>query len=251
MKKKKFLIIVFLLISCFYFCGNVSASDNDKLSKNPTIYWNQELLKSYPGYVHLGSKIYKRTKWDGLVPNDYYYYYDFIVQYDKTVKYIDAFGSPQLFTRQTKEMTIRYIQTKEREVKRTLTVYSTIDVGSACSSSSEIVLWDDTKNYISGSMIEATVSKTGMYYRESGYEYAIGLYQISSQVIAFCTCVFTRGSLLKKSTYVVEDAPVKDNVILGYIPLAVDIYADYKNSRYFKKIYNQMQVYEPNLQHIC
>ena len=109
MKKKKFLIIVFLLISCFYFCGNVSASDNDKLSKNPTIYWNQELLKSYPGYVHLGSKIYKRTKWDGLVPNDYYYYYDFIVQYDKTVKYIDAFGSPQLFTRQTKEMTIRYI----------------------------------------------------------------------------------------------------------------------------------------------
>ena len=90
-------------------------------------------------------------------------------------------------------------------------------------------------------MIEATVSKTGMYYRESGYEYAIGLYQISSQVIAFCTCVFTRGSLLKKSTYVVEDAPVKDNVILGYIPLAVDIYADYKNSRYFKKIYNQMK----------
>ena len=234
--KKIIILLLFLMVGVNTY--NVRAAV--PLESGKSIYFDEYYdINDFSGFSYLGTVSIIHYKWDGLVKNKYIEYYDFLINKQKIINFIDTYSSSRVFTSKCDKLELSYIQTTTYIINRTVLLYSEVDCGSMCSTSSSVRLWENNSCNIEGYTMKATVSEK--YGHTYGYEYCIGLYEIKDDMIILHTQQYERGSLWSKKTYVVEKNHKNDTITLGYMPIAVNIYEDFKMEVYFRKIYNNMR----------
>lgn len=233
---KLFISVVLATVMSFcVFTNNVHAYDSDFLAKRG---YDRSRYDAKPGYIFVTTEYDEGSYWDGIVYNKKWSFYDLYVNNTIYVSYVGDLTTPKVLPEYVDSMDIFYQFRNTQYISNRTAIYSGFDLDPLLGESIKIPFHEYSKQslYEKGVYISDTVKCDSS---TKCKEYVLALYELRNEILVYTQKTKETGSWFKKS--IVKDGSVSigyDNIVIGYIALAVPILSDYDNGNYFINHYS-------------